>query len=34
MKFGDLCANIEQYLQVSQPFEVEAVAVDKYTLLP
>jgi hypothetical protein len=34
MKFGDWCAKIEQYLQVGQSFEVEAIEVDKYTLLP
>jgi hypothetical protein len=34
LKFGDWCAKIEQYLQVGQSFEVEAVDVDKYTLLP
>jgi hypothetical protein len=34
MAFGDWCAKIEQYLQVDQSFEDEAVAVDKYTLLP
>jgi hypothetical protein len=34
LKFEDWCANIEQYLQVGQSFEVEAVDVDKYTLLP
>jgi hypothetical protein len=34
MEFGDWCAKIEQYLQVGQSFEVEAVDVDKYTLLP
>ena len=34
LKFGDWCTKIEQYLQVGQSFEVEAVDVDKYTLLP
>ena len=34
LKFEDWCAKIEQYLQVGQSFEVEAVDVDKYTLLP
>jgi hypothetical protein len=35
MEFGDWCAKIEQeYLQVGQSFEIEAVNVDKYTLLP
>jgi hypothetical protein len=34
MPFGDWCAKIEQYLQVGESFESEAVEVDKYTLLP
>jgi hypothetical protein len=34
MASGGWCAKIQQYLQVGQSFEVEAIAVNKYTLLP